>query len=99
MLWPWITWVMTMTDRITEAARAMRKYWPAPHWEFPGAYSAAQAACDRLNLLAVLEALREPSVAMQNAAWHRPVNYKVPMYADIWRAMIDELAAEVKGAD
>ena len=63
---------------IDEAARATRKYWSAPHWEYQdvyfahhagcdpenvgalyGSWAEAQAACDRLNLLAVLEAIRD----------------------------------------
>ena len=61
---------------IDEAARATRKYWSAPHWEYQdvyfadhagcdpenvgalyGSWAEAQIACDRLNLLAVLEAI------------------------------------------
>ena len=66
---------------IDEAARATRKYWSAPHWEYQdvyfadhagcdpenvgalyGSWAEAQAACDRLNLLAVLEAIRDTSL-------------------------------------
>lgn len=96
---------------IDKAARATRKYWSAPHWEYQDVYFAdhagcdpenvgalygscaeAQAACDRLNLLAVLEAIREPSevmVAEGEAAYvYHPKN--------IWSEMIYALIAEVK---
>lgn len=52
----------------------------------------AQAACDRLNLAAVLEALREPSMRMITVGWQRPS--MAP--AEQWRTMIDALLAEVK---
>lgn len=103
---------------IADAARATRKYWPAPHWEYPSAYFAAtegydpenvgdiypshqqaQAACDHLNLLAVLEsdALREPSERMANAAPARvDQSTEGTMYHGIWRTMIDALIAEVR---
>lgn len=56
--------------------------------------SEAEAACDRLNLLAVLEAIREPDEAMLQAAYTIPGGEDEP--GDHWRAMIDALIAEVK---
>lgn len=100
---------MTIADAVGET----RKYWPAPHWEYPDAYFAAtegycpenvgaifpsfteaQTTCDRLNMLAVLEsdAIREPSERMVTAGY----GHSDP--ADTWRAMIDELIAEVREA-
>lgn len=103
---------------IDDAARATRKYWSAPHWEYQDVYFAdhagcdpenvgalygscaeANAACDRMNLLAVLEAIREPSDAMCAAgsqdhkdAW----GGEAPIFEhSVYRAMIDALIAEV----
>ena len=58
----------------------------------------AQTACDRLNLLAVLEAIREPSEALQTAAVWRKADQEAigDLYASVYRAMIDALIAEVK---
>lgn len=71
---------------IDEAARATRKY-----QVFGDGGSEAQIACDRMNLLAVLEAIREPSevmVAEGEAAYvYHPKN--------IWSEMIYALIAEV----
>lgn len=55
----------------------------------------AQAACDRLNLLAVLKALREPSEGMVDAIGVGTVETD----ANRWRAMIDALIAEVRKSD
>lgn len=56
----------------------------------------AQIVCDRLNLIAVLEAIREPSEAM---VWAPPSRANQSpedsMYAGIYRTMIDALIAEV----
>lgn len=57
----------------------------------------AQAACDWLNLLAVLKALREPSDGMIEA--ERRTGGWVINDGDIWRAMIDALIAEVRKSD
>ena len=90
---------------VDEAARATRKYkmeWMACDngsvIEFVSSDSPDnQAACDRLNLIAVLEAIREPSEAM---VWAPPSRANQSpedsMYAGIYRAMIDALIAEVK---
>jgi ribonuclease HI len=59
----------------------------------------AQATCDRLNLLAVLDAMREPSEAMFAAARHRCAFVYNDMVADIWRAMIDAAIKEVGAHD
>lgn len=57
----------------------------------------AQAACDRLNLLAVLEAIREPTERMVAAA--RRAGYGAEFCAPIeWRAMIDAAIKEVRKA-
>ena len=105
-----------MTD-LAEAARATRKYWPAPHREYVSVYyvafdgpqdpenigelfysfKEAQAACDRLNLLAVLKALREPIDGMIEA--ERRTGGWVINDGDIWRAMIDAAITEVKKSD
>ena len=61
----------------------------------------AQAACDRLNLLAVLEAIRKPSEGMLRASdrfahTDETENIDWKGIARIqWRAMIDALIAEV----
>lgn len=55
----------------------------------------AQAACDRLNLLAVLEAIREPSEAQMIAGTPASEHGVEP---DVYTAMIDELIAEVSEA-
>lgn len=53
----------------------------------------AQAACDRLNLLSVLEAIREPSVEMYMAG----VDASLGSLPDkTFRAMIDALIADVQ---
>ena len=61
----------------------------------------AQAACDRLNLIAVLEALREPSEGMVAAGVHRARRDQIPAHvlATNWRAMIDAAVTEVKKSD
>ena len=53
---------------------------------------------DRLNLLGVLEAIREPTQAMIDAA---PGGDLATLHGAVyvWRAMIDALTAEVKRAD
>ena len=57
----------------------------------------AIAACDRLNLIAALEAIREPSEAMQKAAMDRDgFDTEGNLYIGIFRAMIDALIAEVR---
>ena len=53
----------------------------------------AQAACDRLNLLAVLEALREPSEGMDSAG-HKAGLDRFGSPTAIWRAMIDAAIKE-----
>ena len=55
----------------------------------------AQAACDRENLLAVLEAIREPTQAMIDAA---PGGDLATLHGAVyvWRAMIGALIEEVK---
>lgn len=60
----------------------------------------AQAACDRLNLIAVLEALREPSEGMVAAGVHRARRDQIPAHvlATNWRAMIDAAIKEVRKA-
>ena len=53
----------------------------------------AQAACDRLNLIAVLEALREPSEGVVDSG------DAVAAYGgviEVWSAMIDAAIAEVR---
>ena len=59
-------------------------------------FKEAQAACDRLNLLAVLEAIREPSEGMEKAALLRYPNLGNGDVASIWYAMIDAAITEVK---
>ena len=60
----------------------------------------AQDACDRLNLLAALEALREPSEGMVAAGVHRARRDQIPAHvlATNWRAMIDAAIKEVRKA-
>ncbi len=65
-------------------------------WIAPGGVATqaeAQAACDRMNLLAVLDALREPREAMVAAADDPDGTIQPAWY---WRTMIDALIAEVK---
>lgn len=52
-----------------------------------GSCAEAQAACDRLNLLAVLEAIREPSEAMA---------YSSLGQREMYQAVIDALIDEVE---
>ena len=54
----------------------------------------AQAACDRMNLRAVLEAIREPSETMMDAGIERVEGGEPDV---IYNAMIDALIAEVRG--
>ncbi len=94
---------------IDEAARATRKYWSAPHWEYQDTYFAAHegydpenvgelygscaeanAACDRMNLRAVLEAIREPSEAMVDTGHYSSFGQR-----ETYQAMIGALIAEV----
>lgn len=58
----------------------------------------AIAACDRLNLIETLKAIREPSEAMCSAA---PKDDLKTAHGAVyvWRAMIDALIAEVKNND
>lgn len=57
----------------------------------------AQYACDRLNLLAVLEYLREPSEGMIEAAPASDLKTRFgALY--VWRAMIDKLLAEARNS-
>ncbi len=55
--------------------------------------------CDRLNLLAVLEAIREPSEGMTTAAVMDATEECIDDYwvDRIWGAMIAALTAEVRG--
>ncbi len=55
----------------------------------------AQAACDRLNLLAVLEAIREPSEAAVRAGYDAFEDGYVAIRPRL-KAVIDALIAEVK---
>lgn len=83
---------------IADAARATRKYMKKGllilNSETLKYEAGNEAKCDRLNLLAVLEAIREPSermIAEGEAAYiYHP--------KEIWPAMIVELIAEVKEA-
>lgn len=101
-----------MTD-LAEAARATRRYswryirksyWACedgadePHTGPFKTVTEAKAACDRLNLLAALEALREPSEGMVAAGVHRARRDQIPAHvlATNWRAMIDAAIAEVR---
>ena len=58
-------------------------------------YAEAKSACDRWNLLAVLEAIREPTQAMIDAA---PGSDLRTLHGAVyvWRAMIAALIAEVR---
>lgn len=56
---------------------------------------AALKDCDRLNLVAVLEALREPSNEMATAAEKACGLWEGFLAEKAWRAMIDALIAEV----
>ena len=59
----------------------------------------AKAACDRLNFIAGLEMLRDPSGAMIDAAaWFESPEHGPRSNAGIWRAMIDALIKEVKNS-
>lgn len=99
---------------IDEAAKATRRYavtrtdfaeWVVgtaePYGtEFPRfqSFDEAQSTCDRLNLRAVLEAIREPSEEMIAATFHP--GKRGPLYADVdWRKMIDHLIAQCGGDD
>ena len=53
----------------------------------------AKCYADRLNLLAVLQAIREPREAMVQAA------AEATTYCEVWRAMIDVLIAECEVSD
>lgn len=96
---------------ITEAALATRKYsvWCAhddrkpwvwedgkrlagPFEDYPG----ARAVCDRLNLLAVLKALREPSEGMVTAAERACGLWEGFLAEEGWRAMIDAAIKEIE---
>lgn len=77
-----------------EAARATRRHTTAEVWQrTPNMTPAeARAACDRLNLAAVLRAIREPTGDMVlNCPYMAGME---PRYPAIWRAMIDTLIAE-----
>ena len=63
-------------------------------WRWLATSGEAQAACDRLNLLAVLEAIREPSDGMIEA--ERRTGGWVINDGDIWRVMIDAAIKEVE---
>lgn len=91
-----------MTD-LTEAARATRRYFITRSGTIAIAVDVVQkeltdtqAACDRLNLLAVLEALREPSEGMATAAERVCGLWEGFLAENGWRAMIDKLIAEVR---
>ena len=57
----------------------------------------AKAACDRLNLIAVLEAIREPTKAMVRAATNATGQFDIGHeFVTAWQAMIDTLIAEAK---
>ncbi len=56
----------------------------------------AQAACDRLNLAAVLRAIREPEQNIIDAAPRSDLKTVHGAFY-VWRAMVDALIAEVKG--
>ncbi len=66
---------------IDDAAKATRKH------------EIGTNACDRLNLVAVLEAIREPSEEMSSAGADR-IEVSSPIADHAWRAMIDALIAE-----
>ena len=51
----------------------------------------AQAACDRMNLRAVLEAIREPSETMVNTGYYSSLGQR-----ETYQTMIDALVAEVR---
>ena len=61
-----------------------------------GTLKEAQAACDRMNLQAVLEAIREPSEEQIVAG--SPVS-EAGVEPDVYTAMIDALIAEAAGTD
>jgi hypothetical protein len=86
---------MTIKDAV-KAMRAHRVHIYADFCLVDGvrydALDAAQAACDRLNLLAVLEAIMEPTTAMIKAGW---IDKEDVNPDDIWGAMIDALIAEM----
>lgn len=101
---------------ITAAAQATRKYsyhadkdraWRVYDPDVPlscvavcSSHSDAQATCDRLNLLAVLEsdAIREPSAGMEDAGFEAGLSANSET-SDIWRAMINVLIAEVRNGN
>ena len=58
----------------------------------------AESVCDRLNLIAVLEAIREPSETMVDAAVYRAMRDQIPAHvlSVNWRVMIDALISELK---
>ena len=98
-----------MTDRSTEATRATRKWQCTPGnvvyslstdgVRVCATQEEARAACDRLNLLAVLEALREPSEGMVTAAEKACGLWEGFLAEKGWRVMIDAAIAEVKNVN
>jgi hypothetical protein len=93
---------------IDDAARATRRYVPfltvngwvahdRPQW-ISSVPPEAQAACDRLNLAAVLRAIREPSEAMiragKTAGAGNVWGNSAGLSGNIFSAMIDALIAE-----
>lgn len=83
---------------LTEAARATRKYFVTDSGEIALTVDVirrdraeAQSACDRLNLAAVLEAIREPSDS--SLAYVAPEEDAAKAH---WINMVDALIAEVK---
>ena len=87
---------------IADAARATRRYRKKGllilNSETLKYEAGNEAKCDRLNLIAALEAIREPSEAMCSAA---PKDDLKTAHGAVyvWRAMIDALIAEVKNND
>ena len=96
---------------IDDAARATRKYFvshnPYDGWivrdvggeiiRYDEDMQDAQAACDRLNMIAVLEAIREPTKAMVRAATDTTGQFDIGHeYVTAWQAMVDALIAEAK---
>lgn len=94
---------------ITEAARATRK-WRSDYFDHSlyamgesairvSRESDLQAACDRMNLLAVLRGhLREPSERMIDAGFDAGLSANSET-GDIWRSMIDAAIKEIEGHD
>lgn len=75
---------------------ATEGYDPENVGEIYPSYQEAQAACDRLNFLAVLKAILWPSAGMVTAAEKECGLWEWFLAEKGWRVMIDKLIVEVE---